>query len=200
MAMLNLNETTIPKMFSKELYEEKGYTLSPMHTDKIANVLFTAVSEALKATKSKEYPVVFLFAGNNQEMYAAAIIRFIPNEDESMPGHWNYVWTFDKNDIPDNARVVSIRDNAFETYFRMVANQNKFGFEDTTSTIECCNTLLKNISQWLQENAKEDEEMGVKMDGVFQARCILEDKEVVKSLEVIGETKAIIKDDAGNEV
>lgn len=201
MEMMKLMETNIPSLYSKGLFDVKGLDLSANLTDKIAEVYFTGVSNALKEVKSKEYPVAFIFDEPNENMNAAGIIRFIPSETADMPGHWNYVWTFNKEDIPTNARIIRLVDTDFQVYFRTVAAQ-KFvmGFQTPASLVECGNFLMKQIKQWLTDNAKADEEIGVELDGVFQARAVVENDEVVKSIELIGETKAIIKSDADNEV
>lgn len=201
MSMLNFMETQIPEMYSRGLFDEKGYDLGAAQTDKMASIFFIGVSNALKDVKSKEYPVAFVFDEPNLELNAAAIVRYIPAESEDMPGHWNYVWTFEKEDIPENARILRLKDTEFQVYFRTIAAQ-KFviGFKTPAALVECGNFLMKQIKQWLSDNAKDGEETGIILDGIFQARAAVENNEVVRSLEVIGETKALIKDDAGNEV
>lgn len=200
MAMFNLMETTIPELYSRGLYDEKGYTLGAAQTENIASIYFIGTSEALRDVKTKEYPTAFVFEEANGTFNAAGIVRFIPSEDETQPGHWNYVWTFDKTDIPENARIMRLKDADFQVYFRTTAAKYRIGFCDTASLTELGNYLMKQLNKWLTDNAKPDEEVGVKLDGIFQARAAVEDNEVVKSIELIGETKAIIKDDAGNEV
>lgn len=201
MELLKFMETQIPELYSRGLFDEKGYDLGAAQTDKMAEIYFTGTSNALKDVKSKENPVAFVFDEPNMDLNAAAIVRFIPDESGSMPGHWNYVWTFNKEDIPEDARIIRLKDTEFQVYFRTIAAQ-KFviGFKTPASLVECGNFLMKQIKQWLSDNAKEGEETGVILDGIFQARAAVENNEVVKSLEVIGETKAIIKDDENNEV
>jgi hypothetical protein len=201
MAMLNFMETSIPELYSRGLFDVKGYDLGAAQADKMAAIFFTGVSNALKDVKSKEHPVAFVFDEPNMDLNAAAIVRHIPAETDDMPGHWNYVWTFYKTDIPEDARILRLKDTDFQVYFRTIAAQ-KFvmGFRTPAALVECGNFLMKQISQWLTDNAKPEEEVGVVLDGIFQARAAVEDNEIVKSIEVIGETKAIIKDDAGEEV
>lgn len=192
-------DSNLPTIWSKIIYDQDGFTLSATHCDKMMYVLFTGVSNALKAMKNKEYPVAFELDMPNKEFVGAAIVQFIPGEDGN-PGHWNYVWTFDKEDIPSNARVQSITNTLTWVYFRACAGA-KYGmtFEPNTEGI-AMSRLLWCINQWLEDNANENEEVGIVLDGIFEARVAVEDKEKVKSLEVIGETKAIIKDDADIEV
>lgn len=201
MKTMNLMETNLPELYSRGLYDEKGWDLGAAQTDKMAEVFFEGVSTVLKDIKSKEYPVAFVFDEPNGEFSGAAVVRFIENEDKNMPGHWNYIWTFNKEDIPDNARQVRLKDIEFQVYFRTVAAK-KFvmGFISPASMVDCGNYLIKQIKQWLADNVTEGDEVCLSQEGVFQARAGVEDGEVVMSIEVLGETKAIIKDDAGNEV
>ena len=60
--------------------------------------------------------------------------------------------------------------------------------------------LLKTIKKYLIDNANEVDVTEVELEGVFQARSAKEKDEVVYSIEVIGETKAIIKSDEDIEV
>lgn len=201
MAMVNLADSSLPAMWSKIIYDQDSFVISANHCDKIANVLFTGVSQALANMKSKEHPVAYVFETATGEFLAAGIVEWIPEEaDEGQPGHWNYSWSTDKADIPDNARVSSISNPMSWSYFRGVGGQ-KYGMAfEPNSEGALMTRLISCILQWLDDNASETEENGLIMDGVFQARVAVEDGEKVKSIEMIGETKAIIKYDAGNEV
>ena len=59
--------------------------------------------------------------------------------------------------------------------------------------------LLQQIYKWLDENAKEGEEVIVEQDGIFQARVAVENGEKVFAIEPAGEVKMLIKDDAAIE-
>lgn len=200
MAMHELMETTIPSLYTKALYDDKSYDLADNLTDQIATVYFNGVSYALKDAKSKERPASFIFEGMNGDMYAGAVVRYIPNEEEDMPGHWSYIWTFDRSDIPDDGLIIGIDNVNCHSYFRTQASEYFFGFVSDASIADMGNYFFKELSHWLQENALVDEEVGVELPNVFKARAIIEDNEVIKSIELIGETKAIIKDDQAIEV
>ena len=106
-----------------------------------------------------------------------------------------------KEDIPENARQLRLKDTEFQVYFRTIAAQKYvIGFKTPAALVECGNFLMKQIKQWLADNAKEGEETVVTLDGIFQGRSGVENNEVVRSLEVIGETKALIKKDANDEI
>lgn len=200
MAMLNFMETSIPTLCSKALYDDKSYDVAANIMDQIATVYFNGVSYILRDAKSKEHPVAFVFESIAGDLYAGAVVRFIPNDDPDMPGSWSYTWTFDKEDIPNDARIITIGDSSSHSYFVTQASSFCMGFTSDAGIADIGNYVMKTISQWLQDNAKPDEEMGVKLEGVFEARCVVEDNEVVKSIELVGETKQIIKSDSSIEV
>ena len=59
---------------------------------------------------------------------------------------------------------------------------------------------IAQIKKWLEANAVEGEEVGVELDGIFQASVAVENGEKVFSLVPDGEIKKLIKDDAAIEV
>ena len=199
MAIQNIMETKIPELFTKALYTEREYDLADEHTDKVLYSLVNGVSSCLGDIKSKEYPVAFIFEENNLDFIIGAVVEYHPNEDESQPGNWSYVWSFNKDDIPDNARQVKIDAN-LSAYFRGTADKKYgMGFKTLEALIELSRYMFRSISSWLDENAKEGEENGVQMDGVIIFRCAVENGVIVKSAEPVGEVKVLIKGDAAIE-
>lgn len=199
--MKQLMETSIPDIYSRGLDDEKCFTIGSNHTDKIATVLFTGVSECLKTLKSKDKPVVFKFTDLKNDLIALACVSYHANEDESKPGNWSYIWSFYEEDAPENALVVNIKDAQTHTFFVSTAgNKYNMAFESDGALIELMSYLLKTIKKYLIDNANDVEETAVELEGVFQARAIRENDEVVCAIEVIGETKAMIKSDDAIEV
>ena len=78
----------------------------------------------------------------------------------------------------------------------------KYGlqWEDINAINECTRYLIQQIKNWLDANAVEGEEVGVEMDGVFQASVAIENGEKVFSIVPDGEIKKLIKDDAAIEI
>ena len=199
--MTKLMESKIPELFSRGLDEEKAIEVGATHTDKIATIIFEAVSKCLSDIKSKEFPVAFTFEDLVGETLACAVVKYIPNEDTTQPGNWSYVWSFDKDIIPEGAHVVKITDTMTHQYYIATAGTRfHMAFEGANFIVELSNYFFKILSKYLEDNASKDEQNGVELDGVFQARVAVENGEVVKSIELIGETKAIIKSDADLEV
>ena len=200
MALQALLDTKIPKIYQTGLYSEKSMDLSWEHAGKILDVLVTGVTEVLSSIKSKSYPVAFVFNEANDEFIAAAMVEYIEGNKGEV-GSWAYSWTFNKEDIPENARKVTPYDQEFIQFFRSTAfNKYSMLFDqpDFHAILFCY--LLSVIKKYLLDNASETEEWGVKLDGVIQFRVAIENGEKVLSAEADGEIKQLIKDDAAIEV
>ena len=196
-----LMETSIPELFSRGLDEEKDLTIGSNHTDKIATVIFESVSNCLHDVKVKEYATAFLFEDLAGDLIACAVIQFHENQDKNEPGNWSYIWSFDREDIPDGSRTIKITDTQAQTYFASVAGSRyKMGFETAASLVETANYFLKVVNRYLEDNVTKDKEVAIELDGVFEARAAYDNGDLVKSIIPIGEIKAIAKGDGDIEV
>lgn len=201
MATVELKDSQIPQLVSTGLFKERYIDIAPNLTPMLVDVLVSAVTDALADLKSQDIPVAFKFCKNNGDFIAAAIVQFFPNEDKNNPGNWNYSWTFDEDDIPDNASIKTPYDNALISYFRGTSI-SKYGFSAKLAEYygDTMNYVLLVIKKWLDENATEGEEQCVKLDGIIQFRVAVENGEKVFSAEPDGEIKQIIKSDKDIEV
>lgn len=200
--MIKLMESQIPQNYSTGLYSEKDYDLSADHTNIVADILFTGVAQCLGDVKDRKFPSAFVFEANNKDFIAAAIVQYFENKDDpSKPGNWSYTWTWYKDDVPANSKIYRTTQQELSSYFRGVS-QGKYGmaFKDVAGITEVNRYLLVQIKKWLDENAKEGEEVGVEEPGIFQASVVIEDGEKVFSLVPEGEIKKLIKDDSAIEV
>lgn len=200
--MIKLMESQIPQNYSTGLYSEKDYDLSADHTNIVADILFTGVAQCLGDVKDRKFPSAFVFEANNKDFIAAAIVEYYENEDDpSKPGNWSYTWTWYKDDVPQNSKIYRTTQPELSSYFRGVS-QGKYGmaFKDVAGITEVNRYLLVQIKKWLDENAKEGEEVGVEEPGIFQASVVVENGEKVFSLVPEGEIKKLIKDDSAIEV
>lgn len=196
---MKLFDTMLPESYSKALFEEIKSDLAPEHTDKMAETLFNAVSSVLNEAKSHEKPAVFLFKRLDESVIAAAICKYHEGEGDQ-PGNYTLSWTCYKDDIPEDAVIITMDDPKTHSYFRAYAG-DKWGikFKDPSSIINLMNYFLEHLLKCLDENAKENEEFSIEQDGVFQARVMVEDGEKVFAIEPDGLIKNLIKDDASNE-
>ena len=195
-------ESQIPQNYSTGLYSEKDYDLSADHTNIVVDILFTAVAQCLGDVKDRKFPSAFVFEANNKDFIAAAIVQYFENEDDpSKLGNWSYTWTWYKDDVPANSKIYRTTQPELSSYFRGVS-QGKYGmaFQDVAAITEINRYLLVQIKKWLDENAKEGEEVGVEEPGIFQASVVIEEGEKVFSLVPEGEIKKLIKDDSAIEV
>lgn len=201
MAVVELKDSQIPQLVSTGLYKEKCIDIAANVTPMLVDVLVSAVTQALAELKSTETPIAFKFCKSNGDFIAGAIVQYFPNEDKNNPGNWNYSWTFNENDIPENAKIMTPFDPSLASYFRG-ASLSKYGFhaEDNSYYGETMNYTLLIIKKWLDENASESEEQCVKMDGIIQFRVAVENGEKVFSAEPDGEIKQMIKSDKDIEV
>lgn len=194
---MKILDTNLPDNFSKGLFEEKSYDLAAEHTTKIFYTLFAGAGELLNGAKSKTRPTALVFEDMQKNLIAAAIVQFIGNEqDETDPGKWSYVWTFDEENIPQDALKISIQDPQTHPYFRAIAG-DKWGikFKDSSALVILLTYALEQLRKWLDENCTESGETKIEMDDVFQARVGLENGAKVFALEPMGEIKALIKSD-----
>ena len=200
MASYKFFDTTLPANYSKTLVEEFNADLAPEYTDKVMDTVISATVTVLNVIKSKKKPAAFKFARPDKSFVAAGIVQFFENSDKKNPGNWNLVFTFNEDDIPDDATVVDLTDPTYHAYFVSIAGEkHRFNFATPTHLINLAVQTYDQIHKWLDENAKEGEEMSIELPGTFQARVAVEGGEKVFALEPDGEVKQLIKDDAAIE-
>lgn len=197
----SIYDTSMPNNWSEMMMYEFEWDLRPEFAAKVLDLIFTATAEILASAKLRDKPVTLVYRKANKEIVAAATVQFFANEeDPTKPGNWSLVWTFNASDIPENAQIIEGTDSNVYVYYKAVAG-SKFNFEyDGTDVINTLNVItLAEVKKWLDENAKENDEVILTEDNVFQARVAVEGGVKVFALEPIGEIKMIIKDDASIE-
>ena len=198
---MKLFDTNLPNNYTKGLFEEYNANLAPEHTDKIADVTFTATADVLNGSKSKEHPTALRFERVDGSMVAAAVCQYFENTDDpDQPGNWSLIFTFDESDIPANTNVLTLKNPMVHPFFRSVAGDRyHFTFKTPDAIINLATYLFEQLRKWLDENTKEGAEASIECDGIFQARGAVEGGEKVFSIEPDGEIKMRIKDDASIE-
>lgn len=204
--MKDFNSTKIPQLYSNGLFRKIGYNLPADHTDKILTVMVKGITATLAHIKSKTNPIAFVINDKDDEFIIGAIVEYFENEDDkTKPGNWSYSWTFEKDDIPENAQKITIYDPAYANFFYNVARKDfNMGFHKYEYLGDMCQYLSSVIKQWLTDNAGGTDENGepidgVKLDGIIQFRVAVENDKPVLSAEPDGEIKQMIKDDAAIE-
>lgn len=193
--MKNINETKVPQSFTTGLYTERNYDVAIDQTSTILDILIHGVTECLGSTKSKEAPVAFFFAERNGDFIGGAVVQFIDNEDGD-DGNWQYFWTFEEGDIPENAKKFSVYDSQLASFFRGFSmNKYGMGFDNIDYIADIFIYLLSIIKLQLEHTAVE-EDNGFEVPKLVQFRSAVENNNVVYSIEVDPEIKQIIKTDA----
>ena len=197
---MKFSETKLPMYWSDRLYQEHQFNFDGAHFDKCVYTLFVATTELLNKAKSKEKPTSLIFEKLNNVFLAGATVEFISGENGE-PGSWALSWTFDENDLPANTNKIYFNDVRSFSYFKS-ASVSKWGMNFKTDSnlviimLEC----LEDIKSWLDENAKEGEEVSIEVPDICQARVIIENGIKIFSLEADGPVKMGIKDDASLEL
>lgn len=200
MAIHKLDTTKIPEIFVQNLEKfSESLLLDANYTGRIFDVVITGISYFLSDAKNKQNPVAVIFEKNNGDMIVAAIVQYHAGKTDKDPGSWSYVWTFNASDIPENTKVWRFTDSNVKIYFYQTS-MSKYSFEmDAKYQAFMIQTLFETLIKYLDDNALEGEVTTIECDGLFQAKSVIENGEVVKSMEVIGDTKLLIKDDAAIE-
>lgn len=191
--------TNLPNMVSYGLFQEHSFDLGEAHIDKMFNILFTGVSNILKDNMNKEQPTVFVINEKDGRPVAFAKVEYFEGENDN-PGNWSLVWGFDPEDIPEKCLKLDLGNSLIHSYFKAIAGE-KYGirFTDTSSLVVVLTYCIEQLYKWLDENAKEDSETEIELDGVFKAVVKVVDGKKIFAVIPMGEIKTMIKDDSSIE-
>lgn len=191
-------DTSFPENYSKGLYDNYNYDLNATHTGIVADVTFSSIASVLNSVKSPDHPAAFIVDKSDKTFVAAGVIQYFPNEtDPKKPGNWSLIFTFNENDIPSDAVKYNLTDTQVHSYFRAIGGDKyHMKFHSPESVVIVPSYFFAKLYDWLDANAKENEEVCIAQEGVFQARVAMEGGEKVFAIEPDGEIKVLIKDDA----
>lgn len=198
---MKFSDTKLPSFWSDRLFQEHQFNFDGAHFDKCVYTLFVATSDLLNRVKSKDKPASLIFEKLNNVFLAAATVEYIANEDASQPGSYSLSWTFDENDVPANTNKIYFNDVRSFPYFKS-ASVSKWGMNFKTDSnlviimLEC----LEDIKKWLDDNAKENEEVTIEVPDICTASVVVENGVKIFSIEAEGPVKMGIKDDANIEI
>lgn len=198
MVTKKLMESTLPEIYQRVLDEEALQVIDSSYTNRVSDILFEAVTRCLSAMKRKDKAISFIFEELNGIFLAGAVVQFHDGGDNA-GDNWSYVWTFDKSDIPENSHEIRMTDIAAQQYFNSTSYTKYHLSVKDKCIVDLYVKFIKVLSQWLSDNASKDDVISLIHDGVFEARVTVEGESIIKSLEVSGELKTLIKDDAAIE-
>jgi hypothetical protein len=196
---MEFGSTNLAHNIAHGLYNEKGYDVAEAHIDKLYYTLFYGVAHVLKDNMSKEAPTSFLITEVMGKPIAAATVEYF-NGEGNKPGNWSLVWTFNPDEIPENANKIDLQNDLTHPYFREIAG-TKYGmrFHDKSAIVVLMTYIVEQLYKWLDENAKEGEVVDIELDNIFTAKVEIVDGTKVFAVDPAGEVKTIIKDDSSIE-
>lgn len=198
---MNFNESSLKVNFIESIKQKIGWDLTLEEVLATYQITTFAFAEFLGLNKSKSNPVALVVTDLKGEFKLGGLITYHPNEDENEPGNWSYVMTFNETDIPKNANVFNVTDIQFQRIWNQTGdNLHEMQVKnpmDLQGIIEEAAIMLKH---WLDENAKDKEEVTLELPDYFVATVRVENGEKIFSITPDGPMKKLIKDDSALEV
>ena len=159
-----------------------------------------AITNFLGMFKSKSKRVAVKLDDSKGNLIVGAIVSYTESDDPSIPGNWDYVWTFDKKDLDPTEEsdilVYSIADEGVKQTIAKRAWDDEHMTYCSEEHITSTNIrLFELLFEYLDQNAKEGEPFEVVLDGYFTTSVEVIDGEKVKSFIPDGAMKRLIKDD-----
>lgn len=196
----DFTQTSIPSQFSVNLLDNCGLSWMDTRTVDIYRTMFTAIIDVLKTHQSKNKSRIgFSMKDEKGNFKLGAILNYRkPDEgEEEDSGNWYLEFTFDPEDMTD---LVEEYDNHSDE-FVMCAQHEAFTiasarFNKTEYMYHVFNTVIDTVTDFLDVNAVDGEEVEVTLRGVFTASVVVENGKKVMSI-VPGEAiKQLVKEDS----
>lgn len=166
-------------------------------------VATAGITDALNTFKSKDVPVVVLVQDLKGNRIIFACVQYIKADDdsESAQGSWTYFWSFNMDDIPENATIYTLDQEFIQKVIatrghemvNMVMTNLPFVAQ---LTVYMFNILRDTLDQQVVE---EGDTKTLELDGYFDMSVELKKGVKVFSFLPKGEMKMLIKDDAVSE-
>jgi hypothetical protein len=153
-----------------------------------------AISDYARAVKNKEKPIAVIIDDLKGNMLLAAIVRYHEGEGD-MPGNWSYEWSFDPEDIKDCIKF-PVSESKSHTFFIERAKSINMEYSELSYIYIGCDQFANTLINWLDTNAKEEEEVELELSGYFKASVIVDGGKKIMSFVPDGAIKRLIKDDA----
>lgn len=190
-----LKDTSIPQEIKTTVATDLQYDWDPSDTEPFYKCLMTAISKFLGIHKKMEVPKVALrFNDYKGNMYVAAVVQYIPNEEPTMPGNWSYYFTFSPEDIKD-AKVHEANNNGFHKVMAdVVLKMMHYRFADEMWENDAIHIAIKALIDWLDTNGGE-EECHVVIPEYFDASVGIEDDHKIMAIEPSAKMSQLVKGD-----
>lgn len=198
--MSNVVEMKETQMYQTIITEAAlvGWDLTPTETDMLVKVTFNGITDYLALGKNKTVPQVVLVQDIKGNNIAFGCVKYVPSEEDEEAGSWEYYWSFDTDDIPENAAVYTIDNEAVQKVIakrghnmcRMVVGVLNYL---SIATVIIFNALKDTLDQ---QNTVNGESFTIELPGFYEATIAIENGEKVFSITPKEEMKVLIKDDS----
>ena len=196
--MFKLQETSIPANFS-QVMTTIGRRVEPDRVGIVYDTLLMAMSDFLAQVKSKENKTAIAVKDLKGNLLLAGIVNYHKNENEDMPGNWSYELTFNEDDLNGCNVSLSTDPHFNRVFLKTLENLHGLLLDDPIVMQPMIEEGINVIKQWLDVNAKENEEVSVEHPGFFVASVSVENGEKVYAIVPDGAMKRLIKDDSALE-
>lgn len=196
--MFKLQETSIPTNFS-QVMTTIGRRVEPDKVGIVYDTLIMAMSDFLSQVKSKENKIALAVKDLKGNLLLAGIVNYHKNENEEMPGNWSYELTFNEEDLNGCNVSLSTDPHFNRVFLKTLENLHGLLLDDPIVMQPMIEEGINVVKQWLDVNAKENEEVSVEHPGFFVASVSVENGEKIYAIVPDGAMKRLIKDDSALE-
>lgn len=198
--VIEMKETQVYQVVTTET-DALNWDVTISEAEQITKVIFNGITDYLAQKKNKMAPVAVLIQdlkGNNVNF---GCVRYIPSDDDDSEGVWEYFWSFDTNDIPENADVHSIEDeDVLKTILHRGYNMCRMTSAVLNYIAVIAVIIMNAVKDVLdQQNVANGEQLTLDLPGFFEASVGIENGEKVFAISPKEEMKVLIKDDSQTE-
>lgn len=202
MATIQLEESALLNSYVHEMGKRFGGFIDPKNVIKTYKALVVSATSFLATVKTTKTPVAFTVEDNEGNLIIAAVVEYneAPEVEDDVTGNWNYFWTFDKNDIPENTTCYDVKQKqTHEPIFKAAWEFCSAKFEGTEAMINLFIMSFSLLKDYMLDGAVEGDTYELVYPGVFKAQSAVENGEKVVSFVPDGLIKKMIKDDEALE-
>ena len=196
----NLMETSVPSEYTFKM-KENGFIWVPDDTPAVVTSLFAAIAHFLSAKKRKDMSVGVKLTTTKGDFLVGASVAYVTNEeDEAMPGNWDFSMTFDEEEFKPEVEL-TCNDGAFVNVLLNVAERlYGMNFNSTHYVGQMINLIMQVLRTHLDINARTDEAVSVVIPQSCTVSVVVEGDRKIMSIVPDEALKQIVKDDSCNEI
>lgn len=193
---VNFKETDIFQGFSTLIQQHNMHTSLELY-EMTTKGVFMGIGKFLAMSKNTKTPVAFTvtdFKGNVIFVAYCNHVDAAEDQDETK-GSWLVDFSFNEEDIPKDAKVTDVKDPIIYNPFDTAARATGYYYVNNSDLIAIIISIFRSLVDWLDVNARENEEVEIEYEGVFTAKVAVENGEKVMGIVVAEEIKNVVKSD-----